>query len=83
MYPGDYEILRGVVNGAAFVSLQRCPKKVWTLLDEEKLKRIGVVHWHSAFLEDRMHDWDWKDGQFRFYGHSGEKGEIHDLLVEY
>jgi len=82
MLPADYEILRGVVNGSS-MPLARCPRQVWTLMNEEKLHKIGLVHWHSAFLEDKMHDWDWRDGQFRFYAHSGEVGEAHDLVIVY
>lgn len=75
-------------------------KQVWTIIDEQKLltqydTNTGVsrtvdlqdckpLHWHSAFLEERMHDWtirgDNKD-QLHFHGHSGATGEVHDLLI--
>jgi hypothetical protein len=83
-----YIILRGVPNN----SLKKTPlpkplnakniRQVSTLLNEEKLKEFGVVHFHSAFIEDRMHDWDiTKKNELRFYGHSGEKDDLHDLVI--
>jgi hypothetical protein len=84
MKPKEYEILRQVTNSSQFrISLLHRPREVWTLLDEDGFNQVGTVHWHTAFLEDRIHDWDWHEGEFRFYGHSGEPGDKHDLLLIY
>jgi hypothetical protein len=80
--PTRYEILRDVVNGSK-LPLKECPVRVWTLLDEKGFEERGPVHWHTAFLEDRYHDWDWKNGTFRFYGHSGEPGDKQNLIIVY
>lgn len=72
-------------------------QQVWTVLDEEKLftqfdpqtgqpKKVDLQevkprHWHSAFLEDRVHDWAVHKGVFNFYAHSSEVGSRVTLLV--
>lgn len=84
-----YVLLEGVVNGGDAVKLPKPVTKanieqVWTVLRPLMLPHIGLVHFQSAFLEDRMHDWDiTKDGKLRFYGHSGEKNEVHTLAIVY
>lgn len=80
--PKRYTILRQVVNDYKVAAeMPEKPVQVWTLIDEEKFNQIGLKHWESAFMEDRGHDWDWQEGRFRFYGHSGARGEIHDLII--
>lgn len=84
MKPKRYEILRGVLNGRhPPIALSERPVQVWTMLNELMFDQIGLKHWDSAFIEDSMHDWDWREGSFRFYGHSGERGTPHDLIVIY
>lgn len=84
-----YVLIEGVVNGGDAVKLPKPVTKqnieqVWTLLNKDKLESMGLVHFHSAFLEDRMHDWDLnRKGELRFYGHSGGKGDVHTLVVVY
>lgn len=85
-----YVILRDVPNN----SLKKTPlpegltrdnvKQVSTLLFEDKLKEFGIRHFYSVFIEDRMHDWDiTKNNELRFYGHSGEKDDLHNLVIVY
>ncbi|MET0980249.1 MAG: hypothetical protein ABWX90_03275 [Candidatus Saccharimonadales bacterium] len=82
-------LLENVINGGPAVDLPKPVTKknldqVWTLLNKDKLKTMGLVHFQSAFMEDRMHDWDiTKQGKLRFYGHSGGKDEIHTLVLVY
>lgn len=85
-----FVLVRGVVNGdRAGVDLPKPVTKknlqqVWTVYDEEKFKQNGFMHLHGSFMEDRMHDWDLtKEGKLRFYGHSGERGEVHVLALVY
>lgn len=84
-----YVLIEGVVNGGPPVDLpkpvtKKNIKQVWTVLQPQWLAVMGLVHFRSAFLEDRMHDWDLnKKGQLRFYGHSGGKGDVHTLAVVY
>jgi hypothetical protein len=40
-----------------------------------------LEHLQNVFLEDHYHDWRVSGDQFSFYGHSGSKGQIHDLLI--
>lgn len=57
-------------------------KEVWTIIDNDKYESIGLVHNVSAFKEDKMHDWSiTKDNELRFYGHSGARGDKHDLVL--
>lgn len=85
-----YVILRGVENGSRVWADLPAPvtKKnldfVCTLISEDKLKQFGLHHFHSVFIEERMHDYDLNEkNQFRFYGHSGAKGDLHDLVFVY
>lgn len=62
-------------------------KRVWTilndsLLNEENLEGITLKHNYNVFLEDKVHDWNIVNGYFKFYGHSGDIGEKHNLLIE-
>lgn len=85
-YPKRYrcEILRDVKNDTSIkIPLIEKPIQVWTLLDEELFNKVGLIHWQTAFIEDIMHDWDWNKGQFSFYGHSGLRGDLHDLVIVY
>jgi hypothetical protein len=82
--PKRYEILRQVTNDSRIgVPLAEKPKQVWTLLNESGFLENGLQHNVNGFIEDSMHDWTWQDGTFRFYGHSGRRGEKHDLVIIY
>ncbi len=63
-------------------------KRVYTIIDESildftNLEELKLKHNQNVFLEDKVHDWDVINGQFKFYGHSGSKGDKHHLLIEY
>jgi hypothetical protein len=80
--PQRYTVLREFENSSRNTfPLPEKPLQVWTLIDEEKFLQLGLVHNVSAFIEDSVHDWDWEDGKFRFYGHSSAKGEKVDLVL--
>lgn len=82
--PKRYEILRGVVNDfSRSLQLAEKPKQVWSLIDEDKFKELGLKHNVTAFIEDSMHDWRWEDGKLFFYAHSGGRGDLHDLVLIY
>lgn len=78
-------ILRDVTNDSrVFHSLPKGIKikQVWTLINEELYKKVGLQHNVSAFIEERMHDWRLsKNGELCFYGHSGMRGDKHDLVL--
>ncbi|WP_137917139.1 hypothetical protein [Hydrogenophaga sp. 2FB] len=77
-----YEILRGITaSGRIRIPLAEKPVRVATILNEalfnvDKL----LIHHGSVFLEDRIHDWDWADGVFRYYT---RVAEVADVLVVY
>jgi len=50
---------------------------------ETDLNDLILVHHEGVFLEDIMHDWTQRKNVFRFFGHSGSKGDKHDLLIEF
>lgn len=82
--PKRFIILRGVENNSTVkLPMAEQPKQVWTILDEPAYNEKGLLHGSTGFIEDRMHDWDWSKGFFRFYGHSGRKFDKHDLVVIY
>ncbi|QSF43478.1 hypothetical protein [Paenibacillus tianjinensis] len=72
-------------------------KYVYTIIDENKYtfnpktgKQVDIDsddaylgHLDNVFLEDYYHDWRVDEGVFKFYGHSGKKGQKHDLLIVY
>ncbi len=77
-----FEILRGVEgNGRIALDLPEQPVRVATLINEaEFLKAHEICHHVTVFLEDRIHDWDWRDGKFRYYTRVAERA---DVLVVY
>lgn len=78
----EFEILRAVkASGLVKIPLSRQPVRVATLLDERAFKRDQfLIHNRTVFLEDRIHDWDWRDGAFRYYT---RVADCADVLVVY
>lgn len=79
----DFEILRGVeANGLIIVPLERKPVRVATMLNEAAFVASGnmLLHNYTVFLEDQFHDWQWKDGKFRYYSRIAKKA---DVLIVY
>jgi hypothetical protein len=65
----EFEILRGLQsNSRITIPLERKPVRVATLLNEAAFAEQHVMeHLKTVFFEDRVHDWDWSEGKFRFY----------------
>lgn len=78
----EFEILRGITaNGRKRIPLERQPVRVATLLNEEAFNEDQhLIHNKTVFLEDRMHDWEWREGQFRYFTRIAETA---DVLVVY
>lgn len=78
----DYTILRGVVAGTSKIALEREPIRVATMINETLFESSGhqIRHNQTVFIEDRMHDWNWIQGVFRYYTRTCESG---DVLVVY
>ena len=74
----DFEILRDVIsNGRVSVPLERMPLYVAILVDETAfLQDQHLVHHRTVFLVDRMHDWNWEAGRFRYYGGVADKADV-------
>lgn len=72
-------------KAAPSVEMKDEPTRVWTLFtgdpDKPPALPIKPVHNQNAFLEDRVHDWNWGNGRFR-YGSRVAKGKVW-LLLEY
>lgn len=82
--PNRFEIMRQVENSyRTQVPMVEKPEQVWTLLDEGEFLKIGLKRHRSAFIESALHDWEWRDGVFRFYGHSSDLGDKPDLVIVY
>lgn len=76
----DFEILRGVKAGSV-VDLRRQPVRVATMINEAAFATDHyLVHHKTVFLEDRHHDWTWRDGKFRYYS---RVADVADVLVVY
>lgn len=72
---------------------------VWTILHEDRLynkfdpqtgkpvqpdlQSTHLQHGWNAFFEDIGHDWRVLGNTFKFNGHSGGKGDLHDLVIEF
>lgn len=70
-------------------------KRVYTIIDEYMFifdpatgQKITIdddnaylEHLQNVFLEDHYHDWRVDGDELHFYGHSGSKGQLHDLLL--
>jgi hypothetical protein len=78
----DFEILRGIkACGRTIIPLPRKPVRVATLLDENAFNQHHLlVHHKTVFLEDQTHDWNWHDGQFRYYTRIAQEA---DVLIVY
>lgn len=79
----DYVILRGVETSCLKkIPMERQPIRVATLLSEEKFEATGheMEHFQTVFFEDKLHDWDWRGGDFRFYSRVDDRC---DVLVVY
>lgn len=78
----EFEILRDVpASGVRKIPLAKQPVRVATLINEAEFMREHLlVHHKTVFFEDRTHDWDWRDGQFRYYT---RVAEVADVLVVY
>lgn len=78
----DYAILRGVTASTRIqIPLEREPVYVCALLDEEAFNRDQhLTHRENVFIDDHVHDWNWRDGKFRYYARAGE---VRDIVVVY
>lgn len=62
------------------------PKRLWTLFmyfDENQLPSDSIYPRHNvnAFLEDRIHDWDVRNGALHYYSRISQGGNW--LLLEF
>ncbi|MNY85694.1 hypothetical protein D3C78_18940 [compost metagenome] len=81
-------IVRDVINSSLtpLSKLGLAGKKItriWTIINETSLQKIGPIHNVNAFLEERIHDWRVHHDNLHFYGHSGRMGQAHDLFIEF
>lgn len=78
----EFEILRGLQAGSRdWLPLGRLPVRVATMIDEPLfLEEKNLIHLRTVFLEDRMHDWEWRNGQFRYFS---RVGEVNDVVIVY
>jgi hypothetical protein len=77
-----FEILRDIkADGLTSMPLAQEPVRVATLLNEQAfLDGHYLVHGRNVFLEDRLHDWQWTAGLFRYFTRVAERA---DVLVVY
>lgn len=86
LFATKYEILRGV-SSTSFTPCKAQPSgkpvRVGLLLDEQKFVESGglISHLGTLFLDDLVHDWDWRDGVFFYYGHGLGLKDVGDIVV--
>lgn len=65
----------------------REPKRLWTLIRESQgatpVLPYVPVHNQNAFLEDKIHDWNFANGKLRYYSRVVNAHEGVWLLLEY
>ena len=57
--------------------------RVWALLNEEKLRALGLVHRVSAFVEDEGHDYKIRNGNLYYFSHQAKPGEECRVVFEF
>lgn len=74
----EFEILRKVQTGTSRIALPREPLRVATLVNEALFLETGgaLIHWKTVFLEDRVHDWNWRDGVFRYRSRVANQADV-------
>lgn len=77
-----FEILRDLeANGRISVPLAEMPVWVATMMNEAAFNEDHyLIHNRTVFLEDRLHDWNWEAGRFRYYTRVATRA---DVLVVY
>jgi hypothetical protein len=82
LYATEYEILREVkASGRVKIPLAREPQRVATIINEQAFLVDGAMdHNRTVFLEDRMHDWDWRNGFLTYYT---RVAEVADIVIAY
>lgn len=85
LFVGDWDT-KGVVPKAAPVRCEREPKRVWTLQHHTTVAGrpelpFAPVHLTNAFLEDKIHDWNWRAGVLTYRSRVAD-GPVW-LLLEY
>jgi len=91
VYPlSSLQVLHRIRAGSAVVNeLPPAPegrplRRIWTVLNLEKLCQDGPIHNKTAFLEDMVHDWRVRpDGTLSFYSRVVEIGHEVDVLLDY
>lgn len=76
-------VLRMETGQATEVPLDTCPNRVWrwsTLNQPDE--DVHPIHGVNAQLEDRTHDWNWRDGVFRYSG-VGHHSDFVWLVLQY
>lgn len=58
-------------------------KRVWALIDEKRLRDVGLVHRVSAFVEDEGHDYKIRHGKLYYFSHQSRPGEDCKVVFEF
>ena len=87
VFATDFEILHGIIATPAqpcAVQPRQKPRRIAVLLNEEQfLHDHALHHGRSVWLEDRVHDWEFKNGALFYYGHATTPGHTANLVAIY
>lgn len=82
----DYLILRNLKadDRNHGVALDREPIRIATLINEARFESTGaaLIHRDTVFLEDRMHDWEYRDGRLRYYARAAAEADVVVVFAE-
>lgn len=89
--PGDFNplVIATIMAGTTHANdIPECPEdfvlhRVWTLIDREKLEAMGPKHNVSTFLEDKVHDWQIRDGKLHYYSRVAAIDEPVEVVFEF
>lgn len=73
-----YVIMRGLKTSCTIVhSVPEEPIRVVTIRNEELFLATGeMTHHASVFFEDRLHDWQWNNGKFRYFARQNDDAVV-------
>lgn len=82
MFAKRYEVTSAMNSSREWRPLAEKPKFVCTLIGSETFDPTKpLVHLNNVFFEDRIHDWNWRNGQFSYYSRVSTVGEVCDVVL--
>jgi hypothetical protein len=81
----DYDIIRNAPSDPRIrIPCARKPIAVMTLMNESRFTELngGLLHGDSVLIEDEVHDWNWDNGNLRYYSRMVHVANIVAVYAE-